>query len=271
MKAIRVRASTSTEYSAYSFDLPAIHRTGLPAQVSHLRQAERDFPHGHFRWMEAGSLRTITLSGGRFAGLAGQPGALLTFVISGMLTIDPEPAEPFTLEAGDILFTESGSAAELPASASRSCHLIQISVPPGWPGEAPALSIPGTIIPRSGEVPNVKRLYTGRDGRSHFAGFPELFSGPPDRWTAPVRVKEFKFLCWEDGGRDWHPGDANQLAIFLSGETLVEVGGDGGAMEIFRAGDVCLADDCSGQGHVDRTLGAAYCAILAVESDQSWR
>jgi hypothetical protein len=271
MKAVRVSVSNDTEYHASSFSLPAVYRSGSPQSVSCSQEVDGQTVRTRYGLTKAGCLRTITLSGGRFTGLASQPGALLTFVISGKLTIDPEPADPFTLEAGDILFTEGSSATGLPASASRSCHLIQIGVPAGWPGEAPALDIPGTIIPRNGEAPNVKRLYTGRDGRSHFARFPELFSAPPDRWTTPVPVKGFRILCWEDGELDWHAGVVSQLAIFLSGETLVEVGGAGGAIEIFRAGDVCLGADCSGQGHADRTLGAAYSVLLAVESDHPWQ
>lgn len=262
MKAIRVSASAGARYEVSSFGLPAVHRRGSPCFLSRPRRPPES--------AQADGLRTIRLTGGRF-GLASQPGRLLTFVISGQLTIDPEPADPITLEAGDILLTEGGSADHLPASASRSCHLIQIGLPEGWPGEVAPLDVPGTIIPRNGEMPNVKRLFTGRDGKSHFTRFPELFASVPDRWSAPVPVGGFRILCWENGGLGWHPGNARQLAIFLSGETQVEVGGGGGAIEIFRAGDICLGMDCIGQGHSDRALGAAYSVLLTVQADHHWR
>jgi len=49
---------------------------------------------------------------------------------------------------------------------------------------------------------------------------------------------------------DWHPCVTNQLAIALAGEMEMEVGGGGGAIEVFHAGDICLAEDRTGEGHM---------------------
>jgi hypothetical protein len=77
-------------------------------------------------------------------------------------------------------------------------------------------------------------------------------------------------MCWEDGFIDWHPEVVNNLAIFLSGELELESGGGGGAIEVFHAGDVCLAQDRTGEGHIDRTRGVTHVALIVVETENLW-
>ena len=83
-------------------------------------------------------------------------------------------------------------------------------------------------------------------------------------------MEGFRFLSWENGELDWHPGVINQLGIFLSGETEVEVGGGGGDTQFFRAGDVCLCEDRTGEGHVDRVRGLAHVILLVVANEHLW-
>jgi hypothetical protein len=271
MKAIRISASAGDGYHVVPFGLPAVHRYGAIDPVPYRRQARSAISKANRELMQADAFRTIALSGGCFMNFASQPGALLTLVIAGKLAVDPTPARPFMLEPGDVLLTDEQSAAGLSLHAAGQCRLLQFGVAGNWPDSAPPLDVPGTIIPRNGDVPNIKRLFTGDENRSCFSHFPELFSGPRDRWTSPCPVQGFGILCWEDSELDWHPCVSDQLVVFLSGETQVEVGGDGGSVEIFRAGDICLAEDRIGEGHIDRVLGAAYAVVLIVEPRNLWQ
>jgi hypothetical protein len=271
MKTIRVSASAGGGYHVVPFGLPAVHRYGSIDPAPYRRPARSAISKAKQEVMPAGAFSTIVLSVGRVMNFASQPGALLTLVIAGKLAVDPMPARPFMLEPGDVLLTDEPSAASLSFHAAGQCRLLQIGVAGNWPDNAPPLDVPGTIIPRNGDVPNIKRLFTGDENRSCFSHFPELFSGPRNRWTSPCPVQGFGILCWEDSELDWHPCVSDQLVVFLSGEAQVEVGGDGGSIEIFRAGDICLAEDRIGEGHIDRVLGAAYAVVLIVEPRNLWQ
>jgi hypothetical protein len=265
MKTVRVSASARGGYHVMPFGLAAAHRFGDVDPGPYRAPGRNAIRKARQQLTEADAFRTTMLSGGRFLHFASQPGSLLTLVISGKLAVDPVPAQPFILEPGDVLLTDEASGASLSFHAASQCRLLQFGVTENWPDGAPPLDVPGTIIPRNGDVPNIKRMFTGDDSRSYFAHLPELFSRPRDHWTPPYPIQGFRILCWEDSEVDWHPCATDQLAVFLSGETQVEVGGDGGSIEIFRAGDICLGEDRTGEGHIDRVLGAAYAMILVLE------
>jgi hypothetical protein len=130
---------------------------------------------------------------------------------------------------------------------------------------------PGTLTPRSpGRVPKLKRIYKGKDDKAYFMEFSELFPQVLDQWGAPHAISGFRLLCWENGSMDYHPCVTNQLAIALAGEMEMEVGGGGGAVEVFRAGDVCLAEDRTGQGHIGRFRGVVHVVIMVIDTDNLW-
>ena len=95
---------------------------------------------------------------------------------------------------------------------------------------------------------NITRLYTGTDGQSHFDDI-EVESGilhPGDgiifRDATPDHVNS------------WHRAPRRQYVINLSGETEIEIGD--GSKRRFGPGDILLAEDTSGQGHISRDVGA---------------
>ena len=57
------------------------------------------------------------------------------------------------------------------------------------------------------------------------------------------------------GSLDFHPAPRRQLVITLSGAVELECGN--GAVRRLGPGDVLLADDTTGQGHISRELGIA--------------
>lgn len=93
----------------------------------------------------------------------------------------------------------------------------------------------------------VTRLFSGSDGESHF----EEIDVPMER----LQLARGIFLRQTPPGdvQDWHPAPRRQYVITLSGESEIEIAG--GIRRRFRAGDIMLADDTTGRGHITRTLG----------------
>src|SRR5579859_3954854 len=258
MQAVRITAESAGSYRSVRLALPTEHRKGVVSADGYRRQAAGAIPRANFNPNPADSVRAIALSDGRFTGLASAPGALLTFVVSGDLTLSNGSSQLCHLQPGDILLTDQASAS-VPLQARNQCRLIQVGVPADWPHAGAEAQPPGTLIPRSpGRAPKLKRIYKGTDDRAYFSEFSQLFPETLNQWGTPHTVAGFRMLCWEDGSMDWHPCVTNQLAITLAGEMEMEVGGDGGAVETFHAGDICLAEDRTGQGHIGRFRGVVH-------------
>ena len=58
--------------------------------------------------------------------------------------------------------------------------------------------------------------------------------------------------------------------VRLKVELEIETEGRGGGIEVFRAGDICLAEDRAGGGHIDRTRGATHVGLLVLETEDLW-
>jgi hypothetical protein len=266
VKAIRITADANGTYRDAPLAVPTVQRKG---EVSADGYRSGSISRANFSPNPADALRAIALSEGRFTGLASRPGALLTFVISGDLTLTLNSARRH-LEPGDILLTDARSSS-VPIEARNQCRLLQIGVPADWPGAGAEVQQPGTLIPRpQGRAPKLKRIYKGQDDKAYFTEFSELFATVLDEWGAPHAINGFRLLCWENGSMDWHPCVTNQFAIALAGEMEMEVGGGGGAIEVFHAGDVCLAEDRTGQGHIGRFRGLVHVVIMVIETEHLW-
>ena len=269
MKALQLSAR-SNAINTQPLPLPAIYRKGDAPAEYFRRQASGEIPKAEQNLSPAAFVRSIVLRDGRFTGLASAPGALLTFIVSGELSFADGSAAATRFVSGDMFLVDADSAPRLAPIASGNCRLIQLGVAADWPGPDAKIQVPGTLTPRPGAEANIKRLYQGADDRTYFSEFPELFPAAPNEWSAPRAVAGFRFMCWEDGFIDWHPEVVNNLAIFLSGELELESGGGGGAIEVFHAGDVCLAQDRTGEGHIDRTRGVTHVALIVVETENLW-
>jgi quercetin dioxygenase-like cupin family protein len=269
MKALQISAQSGATL-ARPLAFPAVYRKGDAPAEWFRRQASGQIPKAEQNLSAAAFVRTIVVRDGRFTSLASAPGALLTFVVSGELSFATGAGEATRLVPGDIFLVDADSASRVVPTARGDCRLIQLGVAADWPGPDAKLQDPGTLTPRRGEKPNIKRLYNGKDDRTYFSEFTELFPAPANEWSAPRATTGFRFMCWEDGFIDWHPEVINNLAIFLSGELELESGGAGGAIEVFHAGDVCLAEDRTGEGHIDRTRGVTHVALIVVETENLW-
>lgn len=262
MKAYRI-----SEHVAGPLPLPSLHRGTYTDAEPYRLQAAGKMPMPQQNLDRARGLRAITLSGGRGPALFKADGATISFVIGGRLTLHLEGGDVM-LAPGDLALVEQGAGPRW--SAMPGTCLVQVTVDPGWPGGDAAMQDEGSAMPRDGEAPLVMRVFEAADHRSYLAPFPELFSAPEDVWTEGRPTSGLRFLRFPDGSFiDWHPEVVNNLAIFLSGEMEIEARGENPVAR-FRAGDVLLAEDRKGEGHIDRMHGDIHLALIVMEDENLW-
>jgi hypothetical protein len=101
----------------------------------------------------------------------------------------------------------------------------------------------------------VTRLYTGADGKTKVEEY-EVPLKPQGRGTelsTTVAVKSLQFRRTnQDYSLDWHTAPDRQFVITLSGESEVEL--QGGRKIRLGPGNILLAEDTTGQGHISRAI-----------------
>jgi hypothetical protein len=100
-------------------------------------------------------------------------------------------------------------------------------------------------------MPRIWRVYSGADGQSHVAEEPLAMKPFTDVEGAhgegtPMRSVAGYVLSW-------HCAPRRQYSISLSGQAEIEVG-DGTVVRV-GPGDVVLAEDLTGRGHITRVVG----------------
>jgi len=109
-------------------------------------------------------------------------------------------------------------------------------------------------------MPKIWRVYSGADGRSHveelaldMKPFTDT-EGAHGEGTPLQAGTGIVFRVSPPGYRlDWHCAPRRQYSITLSGQAEIQVG-DGTVVRV-GPGDVLLAEDLTGQGHVTRSVG----------------
>lgn len=109
-------------------------------------------------------------------------------------------------------------------------------------------------------MPKIWRVFSGTDGRSHIAEVPlDLkpfvdVEGAHGQGTATHAATGIAFRVSPPGYvLSWHCAPRRQYSISLSGTAEIEVGD--GTIARVGPGDVVLAEDLTGQGHVTRVVG----------------
>jgi hypothetical protein len=109
-------------------------------------------------------------------------------------------------------------------------------------------------------MPKIWRVYSGTDGKSHIEEAPmalEPFKdveGSYGQGTPMESASGIAFRVFPPGYvLEWHCAPRRQYSITLSGAAEIEVG-DGTVARV-GPGDVILAEDLTGQGHVTRVVG----------------
>ncbi len=103
---------------------------------------------------------------------------------------------------------------------------------------------------------NVTRLYSGEDGESHFEDievpFEEFGLGGAMSPRLPATGVIFR-ETGDDYDFDWHNAPQRQYIMMLRGGGVeIEIGD--GTKRRFKAGDILLAEDTTGHGHISRAI-----------------
>lgn len=109
-------------------------------------------------------------------------------------------------------------------------------------------------------MPTIWRVYSGDDGQSHveemtlpMQSFVDV-EGAYGEGTELQHTTGIMFRVSPPGYElGWHCAPRRQYSITLAGEAEVEVGD--GTIKRIGPGDVLLAEDLTGQGHVTRVVG----------------
>jgi len=109
-------------------------------------------------------------------------------------------------------------------------------------------------------MPTIWRIYSGDDGQSHveemtlpMQSFVDV-EGAHGEGTELQHTTGITFRVSPPGYElGWHCAPRRQYSITLAGEAEVEVGD--GTIKRIGPGDVLLAEDLTGQGHVTRVVG----------------
>lgn len=101
----------------------------------------------------------------------------------------------------------------------------------------------------------IVRIYTGPDNQSHFEDIdvPLKDAGKTGFLSEMVKAKGVMFRQTEgDYNYEFHTAPRRQYVVNLEGEVEIEVGD--GTKRILRSGDILLAEDTTGQGHISRAV-----------------
>ncbi len=111
----------------------------------------------------------------------------------------------------------------------------------------------------------VTRIFSGDDGQSHFEELDvPLTISEAGAMSSAVPIDSMVFRDTSEAGPevwDFHVAPRRQFAIHLRGRTEIELGD--GTKRVFGPGDVLLADDLTGQGHISRELDGPRLQIFA--------
>jgi|SRR5690242_3186460 len=101
----------------------------------------------------------------------------------------------------------------------------------------------------------IVRIYTGADQQSHFEDLQVALksSGKVGFLSELVHAKGVVFReTTGDYNYDFHTAPRRQYVVNLEGEVEIEVGD--GTKRILHAGEILLAEDTTGQGHISRAV-----------------
>jgi len=114
----------------------------------------------------------------------------------------------------------------------------------------------------------IMRLYTGKDGQSHFEEVQLKFEGRNDRSETAelipgsgIIVRRFE----PTRSNPWHTAPGHYAVFTLSGAVDIEIGD--GTVRRMAPGDILIAEDLTGQGHITREVGPAPRVSIFVPLD----
>ncbi len=114
----------------------------------------------------------------------------------------------------------------------------------------------------------ITRIYTGSDGESHFedSEIAVESKGTLGRWSEPMKATGIIFQEQDiDYEKDWHNAPRRQFVITLEGEGEIEISEH--TKRRFRPGDILLAEDTTGRGHISRVVSNQPRKIMIITLD----
>ncbi len=174
-----------------------------------------------------------------------------------------------TILPGDVLLVDDLSSTGHTLTSRGDTRIVRLDVTDAW---APQGVVPPTIDDGQRDAATtgkVTELFVS-NGQGDFRPLDQLFGdGPGDTSSKPTTAVSFTSLSPDSFG-DWHIEKTSNLVLVLAGGFELEVGGGGGRVEVFRAGDVCLVQSRSGQGHITRTRGETRFVAVVVADEHLW-
>ena len=269
MQSLRLRRVIDGSLCADDLPLRMPQAVGIIDPEPFRARARGEGPALAEAFAQSGGMRTLHVTGAP-PPLFDLPGPLLSFVISGSLSVATANRGNIALGPGDLFLADGHPPRDVRAQAAGDCRLVQVVVVPDWPGERARPVAAGSLHAPDRGRPNIKRMVRGVDDRSRFHEFPALFE-ETGCWSDIRPLIGLRFIGMADGTFiDWHPEIVNNLVIVLSGTLELEVGGGAGAVEQFSPGDICLAEDRTGEGHIDRAHGHVQVAVLILADEDLW-
>ncbi len=111
----------------------------------------------------------------------------------------------------------------------------------------------------------VTRIFSGDDGQSHFEDLDlPLRVTAAGAMSSAIPLTSMFVRSTEEAGPatwDYHVAPRRQFALHLVGVTEIEVGD--GTTRRFGPGDLLLADDLTGQGHISREIEGPRLQVFA--------
>jgi len=106
----------------------------------------------------------------------------------------------------------------------------------------------------------VVRIYTGADNQTHFQELDlEAFTTLSAQvGTGPVRLNQGAARSLSD----FHNAPRRQYVVMMAGQLEIEIGD--GSKRVLEPGDVLVAEDLTGKGHITRGVGEQPRVSLSV-------
>lgn len=101
----------------------------------------------------------------------------------------------------------------------------------------------------------ITRIYSGADGESHFENI-EIPLKPGGNFGRLSEIFPVTGMIFRETGADydydWHPAPRRQFIIMLDAGVEITVGD--GTQRVIEAGEILLAEDTTGRGHLSRAI-----------------
>ena len=109
-------------------------------------------------------------------------------------------------------------------------------------------------------------IYTGTDGKSHFKDLEmplkEMHTGRLS--TEAMKAVSISFRDNSQYESNYHNAPRRQFLITIGGEVEITAGG---TTRRFGAGEILLADDTTGQGHITQIVDGTTWRVIVVPID----